>query len=325
MQTPSDARHLRNALGTFATGVTIVTTHVDGVDVGLTANSFSSVSLEPPLVLWSLAKRASSLPAFMQAGYFAVHVLASDQEHLSQLFATRGADRFAGLEVERGEASVPLLPGCAARFLCRSTFQYEGGDHIIFVGEVVEFEHASRPPLLFHGGRYALAARRAEALAELEIESDADQLPPTGFGEDLLGYLVGRAHHQLYAPIRRELAQHGLTEADHFVLSVLGISDGRTPAEINAIIDYTGHRLTGETAARLQHLGFIGRDTADDGNRLWLSSAGRQALIRLIAAAKASEADALSAFDDEEARLLRHLLKRLIRATDPGVPNLWRR
>jgi 3-hydroxy-9,10-secoandrosta-1,3,5(10)-triene-9,17-dione monooxygenase reductase component len=145
----------RRALGRFATGVTIVTTRdAAGKDVGLTANSFSSVSLDPPMVLWSLSRRSLSLPAFMQAEHFAVHVLASDQDELASRFATRGADKFAGLILQRGQDDIALLADCAARFQCRSTIKHEGGDHVIFVGEVLHFDHTERPPLIFHGGRY---------------------------------------------------------------------------------------------------------------------------------------------------------------------------
>src|SRR5690349_8907608 len=106
----SATRQFRDALGAFATGVTIVTTRdAGGRDIGLTANSFSSVSLDPPLVLWSLSKSSNSLAAFRATTHFAVHVLASDQDHLSTLFASRGADKFAALNVERGEGNTPLL------------------------------------------------------------------------------------------------------------------------------------------------------------------------------------------------------------------------
>ena len=158
---PIRTRQFRNALGAFATGVTIVTTRSHaGEDIGLTANSFNSVSLEPPMVLWSLAKSSQSLPAFLESGHFAVHVLASSQEELSLTFATRGADKFAGLVLERGKGEIPLLGGCSARFQCRTAFNYEGGDHVIFVGEVQAFDHFNRPPLVFHSGRYAVTVER---------------------------------------------------------------------------------------------------------------------------------------------------------------------
>ena len=158
------ARRFRSALGAFATGVTIVTTRDGtGADVGLTANSFNSVSLDPPLVLWSLARSARSLPAFLAASHFAVHVLAADQEELSMRFAARGSEKFAGLNLERGAGHIPLLRGCAARFQCRTAFRHEAGDHMIFVGEVEEFDRSDRSELLFHRGRYSLAVPKASS------------------------------------------------------------------------------------------------------------------------------------------------------------------
>ncbi len=155
-----DAKAFRTALGSFATGVTVITAQgPDGRPVGLTANSFNSVSLDPPMVLWSLARQARSLPAFQAATHWAVHVLAADQEALSNRFARSGEDKFAGLVLAHGLGGVPLLDGCAARFECRNAFQHEGGDHLIFVGEVLAFERAEREPLLFHAGRYARAMR----------------------------------------------------------------------------------------------------------------------------------------------------------------------
>ena len=158
------ARRFRSALGAFATGVTIVTTRDgEGRDVGLTANSFNSVSLEPPMVLWSLSRHARSLPAFLASSHFAVHVLAANQEALSMRFAARGSEKFAGLTLERGVADIPLLPGCSARFQCRTAFRHEAGDHMIFVGEVEEFDHSDLPELLFHRGRYSLAVPKASS------------------------------------------------------------------------------------------------------------------------------------------------------------------
>jgi flavin reductase (DIM6/NTAB) family NADH-FMN oxidoreductase RutF len=167
------ARRFRNALGAFATGVTIVTTRdTDGRDIGLTANSFNSVSLHPPMVLWSLAKSARSLPAFLAGSHFAVHVLAADQEELSLRFATRGSEKFTGIDLERGVAQVPLLRGCAARFQCRTAFRHEAGDHMIFVGEVEEFDRSDLPELLFHRGRYSLA-----------VPKPSSPVPPPEFWE----------------------------------------------------------------------------------------------------------------------------------------------
>jgi flavin reductase (DIM6/NTAB) family NADH-FMN oxidoreductase RutF len=151
-----DPQEFRAALGLFATGVTIVTARTaDGVPVGLTANSFNSVSLNPPLVLWSLRSAALSMPAFARGSHYAIHILAAEQLELARRFATPGIDRFAGLAFEQGSGGVPLIPGCAALFECANRSQYEEGDHVIFVGEVERSHHrAGAQPLIFHGGRY---------------------------------------------------------------------------------------------------------------------------------------------------------------------------
>ncbi|MDH2328684.1 flavin reductase family protein [Cereibacter sp. SYSU M97828] len=151
----SDPRQFRDALGAFATGVTVITTRdAAGRDVGRTANSFSSVSLSPPMVLWSLARASASHAAFHDATHFAVHVLSAEQADLSARFAGKAEDKFAGLTVARGAAGIPLLHGCTARFECVTRHRYDGGDHVIFVAEVLDFTHDPAPPLLFHGGRY---------------------------------------------------------------------------------------------------------------------------------------------------------------------------
>jgi flavin reductase (DIM6/NTAB) family NADH-FMN oxidoreductase RutF len=150
------AQEFRTALGMFATGVTIVTARTpDGKVIGLTASSFNSVSLDPPLVLWSLSQAAASLPDFSAGSHYAINVLAAEQKLLAERFALKGADRFAGVNFIQGTCGAPLLAGAAATFECFNRSRYEEGDHVIFVGEV---ERCSwRPgasPLLFHGGRF---------------------------------------------------------------------------------------------------------------------------------------------------------------------------
>lgn len=155
----ADTLSLRQALGQYATGVTVVTARggaeTSGQLVGLTVNSFASVSLDPPLVLWSLGLGSPSLKAFQSASHFAVNVLAADQAAISQRFAQPKTDKFAGLEWEVGAGGTALLPDCCAWFECRTEAKYEGGDHIIFIGRVEQFRRAERPPLVFHGGAYA--------------------------------------------------------------------------------------------------------------------------------------------------------------------------
>ena len=151
-----DSQQFRAALGMFATGVTIVTVRsADGGLVGLTANSFNSVSLDPPLVLWSLAQRAGSMPVFTRGSHYAINILAADQKELAQRFAMRDIDRFAGVAWREGAGGAPVLDGAVASFECANRSRYEEGDHVIFVGEVERCHHvAGAAPLLFHGGRY---------------------------------------------------------------------------------------------------------------------------------------------------------------------------
>jgi flavin reductase (DIM6/NTAB) family NADH-FMN oxidoreductase RutF len=150
-----NARELRNALGAFATGVTIITTRSrDGKPHGITVNSFSSVSLNPPLVLWSSSLYAQSLPAFQEASHFVVNILAFDQIALSNKFATQNDDKFVDVDHIVPESGAPVLIGAAAHFECRNEFRHYGGDHIIFIGHVERFAYTNRPTLLFCRGKY---------------------------------------------------------------------------------------------------------------------------------------------------------------------------
>ena len=153
--TSFDSRQLRNVLGTFTTGVTIVTTRdPHGVPHGVTANSFSSVSLEPPLVLWSQALTSRSLPAFQESDYFAVNVLAEDQIEVSKHFARPQDDKFASVKYSDGLGGVPVLEGTVAHFECVKVAEYPAGDHVIYLGRVERVSHSGRRPLAFSHGRY---------------------------------------------------------------------------------------------------------------------------------------------------------------------------
>lgn len=156
--TMMDTRELRNVLGSFVTGVTVVTTvDADGRYQGVTANSFSSVSLDPPLVLWSQATRARSYPAFRDADHFVVNILAEHQRDMSQRFATAGVDKFDGIATQPRAGGVPALLECCAWIECRKVATYPGGDHVVYLGEVLDMERTGRRPLAFAQGKYMLA------------------------------------------------------------------------------------------------------------------------------------------------------------------------
>lgn len=154
---PFTPEALRAALGRFTTGVTVVTCRdVQGRRVGLTANSFNTLSLEPPLVLWSLREHSPLLPAFRAAEFFAVNVLAQEQVQLSRRFSSRAADRFAEGDWSEGLGGAPVLAGCAAVFECASVSHQIAGDHVLFIGEVQRLAQRPLAPLVFQAGHYRM-------------------------------------------------------------------------------------------------------------------------------------------------------------------------
>jgi flavin reductase (DIM6/NTAB) family NADH-FMN oxidoreductase RutF len=150
-----DPLDLRRAFGRFGTGVTVITTRAtDGTRVGITANSFNTVSLEPPIVLWSLAAVSQSLPIFRATGHFAVNVLALEQIELSKRFSRPAEDKFAGIAYTDGLHGAPILAGCAATIECTLLSEQVVGDHVLFLGQVNRYAHENAAPLLFFKGKY---------------------------------------------------------------------------------------------------------------------------------------------------------------------------
>lgn len=164
-------QEFRDALGNFPTGVAVVTAEVDGHLLGSTISSFNSVSLTPPLVLFSIANSAASYELWCKAEFFVITILGDSERDLSNRFARGGADKWRDLTFERNAAGCPLLPGGLVRFECRRYAIYEGGDHDIFVGEVQAFRSIGGLPLLFHRGKYQ------------NIQSEAEL--PTPYGTDV--------------------------------------------------------------------------------------------------------------------------------------------
>lgn len=150
-----DRMDLRQAFGRFGTGVTVITTRApDGTPIGVTANSFNTVSLEPPIVLWSLSIKSPSLELFRAAGHFAVNVLTLDQLDLSQRFSSPTENKFTGVEFSDGFAGVPVITGCAATIECAVVNEHVVGDHVLFLGQVERYAYEHAAPLLFFNGKY---------------------------------------------------------------------------------------------------------------------------------------------------------------------------
>jgi flavin reductase (DIM6/NTAB) family NADH-FMN oxidoreductase RutF/DNA-binding IclR family transcriptional regulator len=170
---PFDSRELRQVLGAFVTGVTVITAlDKDGKPHGLTANSFTSVSLDPPLILWSQSLTAPSHPVFREAERFVVNILADDQVEVAKRFARGGRDKFAHCQTTPGLGGVPLIVGCAAYLECRRMDSFPGGDHVVFLGRVERTERTGRQPLVFGGGRYLIA--QPHDIGPLAAESGAN-------------------------------------------------------------------------------------------------------------------------------------------------------
>lgn len=149
-----DVADFRRTLGCFPTGVAIVTTaDQDGAPIGLTISSFNSVSMDPPLILWSLSLNAASLPVFRASGGFAINILSADQAELPRLFSSPVEERFAGLNWQPGFGGHPVLNDAAAVIECRTYARYDGGDHEIILGEALRHRATDRTPLVFGKGR----------------------------------------------------------------------------------------------------------------------------------------------------------------------------
>ncbi len=270
-----EARRLRDCLGQFATGVTVVTARSDdGGLVGLTANSFSSVSIDPPLVLWSLNKQAASLSVFKHASHYAINILGADQMDISNHFAKPAENKFAGVDYRLGAAGAPLIDGCVAWFECRNEMAYEGGDHLIFVGHVERFDHAERPALLFIAGRYGVPARHPK------VEVRAPPIPLAA-GEksrvmsDRLLSLLTRASNHVVGPFHAELEAMGVPVVTARTLARIAETDGQT-------IDYVARAIfteLGETLANARKMeldGLIQLRAEDGTQKLYLTDQGRE-------------------------------------------------
>ena len=308
----------RQALGSFATGVTVITAiGEDNNPVGVTVSSFNSVSLDPPLVLWSLAKNAMSLPVFEKSGHFCVHVLTAAQQDISNKFASRGGDKFDGVEWTPGEAGLPLLDKYAARFQCKTTYQYEGGDHIIFVGEVVEYQSTDDAPLVFHSGRYALAkAQDSKELAGAAVDVESGT-----FSSQFFLYLLSRAHYQASHMLDADLTKAGLGRADYLALTLFGLGGALSFQELYDRMIHTGHVPNSDMLTSLENKELVSQTA--DGAKYALPVTGRRLHIELLAKSKATEEDLLSDFSPAEVADIRGFLTRFIAKSDPGIPDLW--
>ncbi len=311
-----DTRSFRNALGHFATGVTVVTTRAENGDyIGVTANSFNSVSMEPPLVLWSLDKTSQSLKTFETAGHFVVNVLAADQVSLSKRFATRGAkDKFQGVSCTEGIGGAPVLAGCAAYFQCKKSFTYEGGDHLILVGEVVRFEASGRSSLVFHKGSYAVSQPHPVS----EVAQTRQETGPE-FVEEYLDYLLTQTAERFRSQFQVVLDEAQVHQFEWRILCCLAENhEGLTFERLRDMVLAEKNELS-RLLLSMQDKSWItsGEDFTDE-TQYWIVKQGLDKIVPLIAVARAHESDALGEFSSEEAKQFKDHLKGLLLWVNSG-------
>ncbi len=303
---------LRKALGQFPTGVAIVTAADSQGQIGMTANSFSSVSLDPPLVLWSVAKSALSHDRFVAADAFAVHFLGADHHELALRFAGRSADKFGEIAHRPGIAGSPLLEGLAPIFECRAWARYPGGDHTILVGEVIGLVERVHDPLLFHSG----VLRRIDTVAR-----PLPKLASDSFARNYLAYLLARASFAVSGEFHATLKNWDLTVPEWRVLACLMDVEGLSVGELAAMALMKQPALT-KLLDRMEADKLLTRRSADDDRRrvtIHSTPKGRDRVQPAQAAAKAHEADVLKVFSDEERAIIKHALDLLIDRS-PAAP-----
>jgi flavin reductase (DIM6/NTAB) family NADH-FMN oxidoreductase RutF/DNA-binding MarR family transcriptional regulator len=218
-----DSQAFRRALGNFATGITVITTVTpEGENVGLTANSFNSVSLDPPLILWSLDKRSNNLDAFNRASHFAVNILAADQMDLSNQFARPSDNKFEGVNFREGLGGAAVLADCAAVFECSVHQLVDAGDHIVLIGRVEQFEAEGRAPLCYHQGGYSIVMPYSRLTAESSQSkpSDGDSKTPGRLNTNLYYLMLQamRSYQADYLPLQMST---GLQTSEARMLMIL--------------------------------------------------------------------------------------------------------
>lgn len=294
-----DTRDFRSALGKFATGVTVVTARDGEENHGVTASSFNSVSMEPPLILWSIDKGANSLNAYRNAEHFVVNVLSNEQVDISNRFARRGEDKFAGIVIEEGLGGVPKVKGAAAHFECRTWNVYEGGDHLIIVGEVMRYAYRNEgSALVFHNGRYAVPEPHPLMLNVGERTALDGRL-----GKHLL-YLMRQALAAYRADFYPRLGSLGVNDNEWRILTLLA-DRGPLVAEVLAERVAQPQADLEDTLDGLRERGLVGLD--GDGC-VRLSEEGQALALRLLAMA-----------DDYERRLFENLEPAEVSAIKSGL------
>ncbi|HSV47386.1 MAG TPA: flavin reductase [Ramlibacter sp.] len=299
-----DSRAFRRCLAQFGTGVTVITAQAGEQRAGVTVNSFSSLSLDPPLILWAIHRESKSRAVFEAATHFAVNVLASDQIEVSRCFATPADDKFARVPWTRGEWGTPMLDNVLATFECESEARHDGGDHVLMVGRVKRFSRFERQPLLFVQGRYGVAVDHPGLKATPEAPAAE---PAEGTALMVLLLIAYQTMSEKFEERRRA---EGLTLAQSRVLAVLSQSPSGLPMAELVRRAYLGARDAEDAVADLADRSFVQQGA---NQKLQLTARGgecREAIMRHL---HDFDVEQTRGFSGEEVESVRRVLTHVIR------------
>lgn len=304
--TEFDPKAFRRALGNFATGITVITAQTpSGEKTGVTANSFNSVSLEPPLILWSIDKRSGSCRIFEEASHFAVNILAADQIDVSNHFARPSDDKFADVTFTEGFGGAPLLQDTSACFQCESYETLDGGDHWILIGKVVAFEDAGRAPLVYHQGSYSVVMPHSRFPAKSDEQPEAVQ-KLQGRLNDNLYYLMTQAVRSYQADYSPLQLSTGLRTSEARMLMVLQQTPSLCLKDLLKEVNMPDIEVA-EAAEILQRKGLI--SFADDCYRI--TEQGIEQAEALWRLSEEEQNKMFSQFSEEELATFKKVLGRL--------------
>lgn len=305
-QSQFDQRALRQCLGQFGTGVTVITTQVGAKRYGVTANSFAAVSLDPPLVLWSIKRTSRSFEAFQAASHFAINILGSNQIDISQSFSSQEDDKFAGVDCAAGKTGMPMVAGSIGTLECQVEARHEGGDHIIIVGRVLHFERHPGDALLFSQGRYAVAMEHPKLKTPADLAAQAKG----GKKDEVTSFwrLMFLAQHRMSRRFDKHREQEGFNAAETRVLMSIFDNPGCT---IEGLVErsFLTRLVADDAIAGLDERGYIARD-GDGTFRLTPAGIARREVM--AARWQAFEEDELKGIPGEDISRARAVLASIL-------------
>lgn len=316
---PASTHPLEMALGQFASAATVITAGgSDGKKVGILLRSFTPMAAGTPMVVWSAARSAASTGVFQTSSHWAVHILAYDQADLATHFANGAADPFAGLAHTPTRDGVPALSRSAARFLCRNIQSHEVGDHLIMIGEVMEFETSHIPPLLCYDNGFAIAT---------SIEGQPMKPSESPTAATSLSFLLGSAYFYLYGKLGEVGGDLGFTNLEMFVLTALGERAWRSRREIKTLLAYGGQASDLNELDDLEACGLIisreGAAQQADDAEFALTVAGQAVFVKFSQAGLEVERAMEDCLGAPETIALRALLSRFTKKTDTYRAVKW--